>query len=72
MADRRLAKKIWKYPNRLMETRTENPDLIRDIWDGKLCNHLQCTGLLDIKCGNLGFLFSTDGVKLFNHGYFFI
>ena len=31
MADRRLAKKIWKYPNRLMETRTENPDLIRDI-----------------------------------------
>src|SRR5947207_385538 len=70
MADRRLAKKIWKYPNRLMETRTENPDLIRDIWYGKLCDHLQCTGLFDIRRSDLGLLFPSDVVKLFNRGYF--
>ena len=62
------AKKFHQYPYKLWKSR--QPGILRDIWDGKLCDYLRHTRLLDHKRGDLGFFFSTDGVKLFSRGYF--
>src|SRR6516165_3761339 len=40
------------------------------MWGGLLCQTLIQRGVLDIERGDLGFFFSTDGVKLFNRGHF--